>query len=99
MGLEFVSQLPPDDETKHRMKFSSIASQSVIAPAAISEQPCTAETLRAQLRRKREEQQRIHKEIEALRMAIVLLADDENNVSAIVPPRGRAEVKPWPLQS
>lgn len=99
LGLEFVSQLPPDDETKHRMKFLSVASQSVVPPAAISEQPCTAETLRAQLRRKREEQQRIHKEIEALRMAIVLLADDENNVSALVPHRGRADVKPWPLQS
>jgi hypothetical protein len=98
LGLEFVSQLPPDDETKHRMKFLSVAN-TVIPPVEASWQTCTAETLNAQLRRKREEQQRLHKEIEALRMAIVLLADDESNVSVIMPPGVRANVRPWPLQS
>jgi len=99
VGLEFVSQLPPDDETKHRMKFLSVASKSAVSPVPVLQQPCTAETLYAQLRRKREEQQRLHKEIEALRIAIVLLADDENHVSVIMPPGQRNGVRPWPLQS
>lgn len=99
MGLEFLSQLPPDDETKHRTKFPSAAPpvRTIVARKALG-QSCTQETLSAQLQRKRDEQKRLEKEIEALQLAITLLAEDEKDV-VLMPARAGFDVRPWPLQS
>ena len=100
MGLEFLSQLPPDDETKEQTKsLSGAVLGNAPAPGKLGPEACSPNTLYAGLRRKREEHQRIRKEIEALRLAIVLLADDEKDVRAIMPPRMPMDVRPWPPQA
>jgi hypothetical protein len=99
MGLEFLSQLPPDDETKHRTKFLSAAAPvHAIAARSTMGQSCTPETLSARLQRKREEQKQLEKEIEVLQLAITLLAEDEKD-AVPMPARAGVDVRPWPLQS
>jgi hypothetical protein len=101
MGLEFLSQLPPDDETKEQTKsLSDVVPGSALGPRKLRPESCTPTTLYSGLRRKREEQQRIQKEIQALKLAIILLRDDEKDVRAVMPPpRLRVDVRPWPPQS
>jgi hypothetical protein len=60
---------------------------------------CTPQTLYDGLRRKQEQQRQVEKEIEALRLAIALLADDDKNLCGVMPPRRPMDVRPWPLQS
>ncbi|HKU24431.1 MAG TPA: PilZ domain-containing protein [Candidatus Sulfotelmatobacter sp.] len=99
MGLEFLSQLPPDDETKHRTKF--LSALPPVRPTAAERSlanSCTPETLSARLQHKRDEQKQLEKEIEVLQLAIRLLAEDENEV-ALMPVRAGFDVRPWPLQS
>ena len=71
LGLEFLTQLPPDDRA---MDGSSEFRQ---APR----DSCNPETLHAGLRRKQQELKQVQREIEALHMAILLLADDEKELS------------------
>jgi len=77
LGLEFLSQLPPDNETKEGLQHQS--------PSVLNSSPesrrsvrvsCSPQALFAGLRRKREEMRQVQKEIEALRLAIVLLLAD-----------------------
>jgi hypothetical protein len=100
-GLEFLSQLPPDDETKLNLKAlpSPAASIAPAAPEALTI-PCTPKMLAASLRRKQEEMCQLQKEIEVLSVAILLLADDEKEICQLPMPR-REELgpKPWPLPS
>lgn len=99
MGLEFLSQLPPDEETKHRTKFLSAAPPvRAMAGGKAVGKSCTPETLSARLQRKREEQKRLEKEIEALQLAITLLSENEID-SVLMPARAGFDVRPWPLQS
>jgi hypothetical protein len=70
-GLEFLTQVPPDDLA------TDGSAESRGAPIA----PCSPQTLYAGLRRKQLELRQVQREIEALQMAILLLADDENELS------------------
>ena len=45
---------------------------------------CNPQTLYAGLRRKQEEMRQVQREIEALNMAILLLADDEKELSSAI---------------
>src|SRR5260370_11589527 len=75
LGLEFLSQLPPDDEAMDR----SMLPKSVLGGwpelRKTVRDSCNPQALFAGLRRKQEELRQVRKEIEALNMAIVLLAD------------------------
>jgi len=74
LGLEFLSQLPPDNEAGDR---STLVSGSLRdgspEPVRAERECCSPQALFAGLRRKREELRQVQKEIEALRMAILLL--------------------------
>jgi hypothetical protein len=71
LGLEFLTQLPPDDRAMDG------SSEFRGAPR----DSCSPETLYAGLRRKQQELKQVQREIEALHMAILLLADDEKELS------------------
>jgi len=76
LGLEFVSQLPPDNEAGDQSKLAagSLPDGSP-EPAKSARDCCSPQALFAGLRRKREELRQVQREIEALKLAIVLLAD------------------------
>lgn len=85
LGLEFLSQLPPDDEAKEGSGFRPIPDLAGLSETRKSERTClNPQTLYAGLRRKREELRQVQREIEALRMAILLLADDEKELSTAI---------------
>jgi|SRR2546423_5083772 hypothetical protein len=94
MGLEFLSQLSPDDTKNETMRPAGVSRDL----RKVRTDSCTAQALYAGLRRKQEEQERIQKEIQALRLAIALLADDQKEIR-LIPPRTQVDVRPWPLQS
>lgn len=101
LGLEFLTQLPPDDEGSDRSTFlhGSVVGGSAELQEAAGD-PCTLQTLYAGLRRKQEELRQVRKEIEALNMAILLLADGEGEVSRLsMPGRFEQDTRPWPLPS
>jgi len=76
LGLEFLTQLPPDDKAMDgSAEFRGNARDS-----------CNPETLYAGLRRKQQELKQVQREIEALNMAIPLLAEDATEQMA----RGQA---------
>lgn len=78
LGLEFLTQLPPDDEVPAPPKmFSKSTLPALPLPQAPTYYTCNPRTLFTGLRRKQEELRQLKKEIEALHVAIVLLADEE----------------------
>lgn len=82
LGLEFLTQLPPDDRAMDRSTFRP--SQDLGGSARLGESAgdlCNLQTLYAGLRRKQQELRQVQREIEALHMAILLLADDEKELS------------------
>ena len=83
LGLEFVAQLRPDNETRDRSKFlpSSVLGGSPELRESARDS-CNPQTLYAGLRRKQQELKQMQREIEALKIAILLLADDENELSS-----------------
>jgi PilZ domain-containing protein len=91
LGLEFLSQLPPDDEAMDR----SILPDSVLGGSSelrkTVRDSCNPQALFAGLRRKQEELTQVQKEIEALNVAILLLADAQEEVSRLSRP-GRLEL-------
>jgi len=101
LGLEFLTQLPPDDEASDRSRFlpSSVLGGSPELRKSVRDS-CNPQTLYAGLRRKQEELRQVRREIEALNMAILLLADGEEEVSSLsVPGRLELDTRPWPLRS
>jgi PilZ domain-containing protein len=82
LGLEFLTQLPPDDRAKDQSPLHhtpvSGGSPQLLESARSSYGP---EALYAGLRRKLAELRQVEREIEALNLAILLLADDENELS------------------
>ena len=61
---------------------------------------CDPKALFATLRRKQREIKQVRKEIEALNLAIFLLADNEKkNPESSTPRRPKLEVRPWPSLS
>jgi hypothetical protein len=98
LGLEFVTQLPPDNEARDR---SSFLPSSVLG--GLSElrkslrDSCNSQTVYAGLRRKQEELRQVQREIEALNLAILLLADDDKELSRLsVPSWLEPHTRPWP---
>jgi hypothetical protein len=85
LGLEFLTQLPPDNVARDRSRFlpSSVLSGSLESGESVRDS-CNPQTLYAGLRRKREELRKVQREIEALNMAILLLADDEKEFSRAI---------------
>ncbi len=84
LGLEFLTQLPPDNEASDRSKClrSSGLDGSPELRRSVGNS-CNPQTLYAGLRRKQEELRQVQKEIEALNMAIPLLADDATELSRL----------------
>ena len=72
LGLEFLSQLPPDNETREGLRLQSMSALNR-APASRKSVSCSPQALFAGLRRKQEELRQLQKEIEALRLAMALL--------------------------
>jgi hypothetical protein len=87
LGLEFVTQLPPDNEARDRSRFlpSSVLGGSPELRKSVRDS-CNPQTLYAGLRRKQEELRQVQREIEALNMAILLLAEDEKELSRVSVP-------------
>ena len=82
LGLEFLTQLPQDDRATNVSTFRP--SPDLGGSAELRKTPCETcnpETLYAGLRRKQEELKQVQREIEALHMAILLLADDDKELS------------------
>ncbi len=82
LGLEFLTQLPPDDRAMDGSTFRP--SPDLGGSAGLRGSPrdsCNPETLYAGMRRKQQELRQVQREIEALHMAILLLADDEKELS------------------
>lgn len=101
LGLEFLSQLPPDDEAKRQLGSSS-APASEVPPKRPKARTvsCTPKGLFEGLRRKQEELCQLKKEIEVLSVAILLLAEDETEIRSLpIPPRMQLENRPWPMPS
>ena len=88
LGLEFLTQLPPDNEARDRSKWlrSSVLNGSPAIRRSLGDS-LNPQTLYAGLRRKQEELRRVQREIEALNMAIGLLAEDETELSSLSAPR------------
>jgi hypothetical protein len=101
LGLEFLTQLPPDNEVRDRSRClpSSVLAGSPELQKSVRDF-CNPQTLYAGLRRKQEELRRVQMEIEALNMAIPLLADDEQEASRLsVQDRVEPDTRPWPHRS
>lgn len=87
LGLEFLTQLPPDGEAGDQ---SMCLRGSVLEGSRESARSLASSlippTLYAGLCRKREEMRQVQREIEALSLAILLLADDETECSGSTTP-------------
>jgi len=84
LGLEFLTQLPPDDAAPEPAKALLNSNlRALPVSSATSYHSCTPQTLFTGLRRKQEELRQVKREIEALHVAILLLADDEREISSI----------------
>ena len=109
LGLEFLTQLPPDDEARNGS--TALVSAAPVPPVRSSESfvataglrppdsrgrlsphgagvrkfasVCSPQNLEEGLRRKQEERRQVQREIEALKMAILLLADNEKELSRL----------------
>jgi hypothetical protein len=100
LGLEFLTQLPPDDEAMDRSTLNEPVLGGSPELRTSVRDSCNPQTLYAGLRRKQEELRQVRKEIEALNMAILLLADGEGEVSRLsMPGRFELDTRPWPLPS
>ncbi|MFZ0734576.1 MAG: PilZ domain-containing protein [Candidatus Sulfotelmatobacter sp.] len=110
LGLEFLSQLPPDDETKRQLMSTPsavscqppTASKTALKTTALTKRPvtCTPNQLFAGLRRKQEEFRQLQKEIELLSVAVLLLAEDDSEIGSLSAPRRLESTnRPWPMQS
>lgn len=78
LGLEFLTQLPPDDDVPApQQMLPQAARPGLPQPQAAPAYTCNPRTVFSGLRRKQEELRQLKREIEALHVAIVLLAEEE----------------------
>ena len=101
LGLEFLTQLPPDSEAIARSKPlpNSVFGGSPELRRSVLKS-CNPQTIHAGLRRKQEELKQVQREIEALHVAILLLSENEEEVSKLAAPSPLVMgSRPWPLQS
>lgn len=73
LGLEFLTQLPPDTEASYRSRLISGEARDGLSEPV---RHCSPQALFTGLRRKQQELRQLQKEIEALRLAIPLLIAD-----------------------
>jgi hypothetical protein len=85
LGLEFLPQLPLLTEAREQTKLlrSSVPDGSPELRQSVRAS-CNPQTVDAALRRKQQELRHVQMEIEALNIAILLLADDEDELSKAV---------------
>ena len=83
LGLEFLTQLPPDDQAQSASTAVVRGVPAVPAVRKFASVTCSPQSLEAGLRRKQEELRQVQREIEALKMAILLLADNEKELSRL----------------
>ena len=97
-GVEFLPQLSSDDHPNFVCKPAGADAAESKAVASYSYNP---ETVFAGLRRKQLQMNHVRREIEALNLAIVLLAEDEkkNPASSVLPRRPELETRPWPSRA
>jgi hypothetical protein len=99
LGLEFLNQLPPDNEARDR---SSSTSGSVLDGSPkrkLLRDSCEPQNLYAVLCRKQEELRQVNREIEALTLVILLMAHDGNDPPRLsVADRLEPDTRPWPLR-
>jgi PilZ domain len=97
-GLEFLPQLSSGAQPNFVCNPVGADAPESNAVASYS---CKPETVFAGLRRKQLQMKHLRREIEALNLAIVLLAEDEkkNPVSSLLPRRPELETRPWPSRS
>ncbi len=102
LGLEFLSQLPPDDETKEHLR----AADSILeVPDTMPARQFNPKTVFSSLRKKKEELKQLKREIEILSIAALLLADGESEIAHLPPPPGweqtgwEQNTRPWPTQA
>ena len=100
LGLEFLNQLPPDNEARER---STSTSSSVLEGSPEQRKPlrdaCDPQTLHALLCRKQEQRGQVNREIEALNLVILLLAHDgKEPPSSSVAGQLEPDTRRWPLR-
>jgi hypothetical protein len=97
-GVEFLPQLSSGD---HPNSVCNPAGADVAESKAVASYSYDPETVFAGLRRKQLQRKHVRREIEALNLAIVLLAEDEkkNPVSSLLPRRPESETRPWPSRA
>jgi hypothetical protein len=97
-GVEFLPQPSPGDLSLNPSALlRTPAATGRLKLQASGSRSHTAESLLASLRRKQLEMEQVEKEIEALNLAILLLADDEPKNSATpLPRRPNLQIRPWP---
>ena len=98
LGVEFLAHPPVPNEETDRSKLFPDGSPELRQSVRAS---CNPQTVFAALRRKQQELRHLQREIEALNIAILLLADDENELSKAVNTvaarhRSKAVVVPCP---
>jgi hypothetical protein len=99
-GVEFLRQLSPSDRAPNQSTLLRNRAGSGTPNSLLKRSSCSREALLASLRRKQVEIKQVQREIEALKLAIILLADDEpkNSVTSL-PRRPKSEMRPWPARS
>ncbi len=96
LGLEFLSQLPPDSAAPDNAPLPYVRRPGWKARSCM----ISPQTLYATLHRKQEELTQLRKEIEVLSIAILLLAENENELRNLPTPACFAEAgKAQPLPS
>lgn len=99
-GVEFLPQLNPGDRALNQSTLvrNPLGSGAPKSPT-LERRLCTREALLASVHRKQLEMKQLKKEIEALNLAIPLLADDEKKSSGTsLPRRPKLQIRPWPSQ-
>jgi len=100
LGLEFLNQLPPDNEAREESRFFSSSVLGGPESRKSVRDSCNPQTLYAGLCRKQEELRQVQREIEALNIAILLLADDEKEPLRLsAPGRLEPDTRLWPQRS
>ena len=100
-GLEFLPELSSGDRTLNQSKFvCNLAEGGTPESQALARHSCNPKTLLAGLRRKQLEIKQVQREIAALNLVILLLADDEKkNTESSLPRRPELKMRPWPSRS
>jgi hypothetical protein len=101
LGVEFLAHPPvPSEETdRSRLLRSSVPGGSPELRQSVRVS-CNPQAVFAALRRKRQELRHVQREIEALNIAILLLADDEDELSrAVKTVAARDRSKTFPVQN